>query len=57
MQAEEEKKRVQADKDTALAKQREAETRPATTAFPAPAAPAGICRNRSPNRNPNRSAT
>lgn len=34
MQAEEEKKRVQADKDTALAKQREAETRPATTAFP-----------------------
>ncbi|ENS9970073.1 autotransporter outer membrane beta-barrel domain-containing protein [Neisseria gonorrhoeae] len=33
MQAEEEKKRVQADKDTALAKQREAETRPATTAF------------------------
>ncbi|HGG9742444.1 TPA: adhesion and penetration autotransporter App [Neisseria meningitidis] len=34
MQAEEEKKRVQADKDSALAKQREAETRPATTAFP-----------------------
>ncbi|HHO0310494.1 TPA: adhesion and penetration autotransporter App [Neisseria gonorrhoeae] len=34
MQAEEEKKRVQADKDTALAQQREAETRPATTAFP-----------------------
>lgn len=34
MQAEEEKKRVQADKDTALAKQREAEIRPATTAFP-----------------------
>lgn len=34
MQAEEEKKRVQADKDTALVKQREAETRPATTAFP-----------------------
>ncbi|ENX2616090.1 adhesion and penetration autotransporter App [Neisseria gonorrhoeae] len=34
MQAEEEKKRVQANKDTALAKQREAETRPATTAFP-----------------------
>ncbi|CNR45838.1 adhesion and penetration protein [Neisseria gonorrhoeae] len=34
MQAKEEKKRVQADKDTALAKQREAETRPATTAFP-----------------------
>ncbi|HFC3247139.1 TPA: adhesion and penetration autotransporter App [Neisseria gonorrhoeae] len=34
MQAEEEKKRVQADKDTALAKQREAETQPATTAFP-----------------------
>lgn len=34
MQAEEEKKRGQADKDTALAKQREAETRPATTAFP-----------------------
>ncbi|CKK76635.1 autotransporter App [Neisseria meningitidis] len=59
MQAEEEKKRVQADKDSALAKQREAETRPATTPPPAPAAPAGICRNRSPNRNlnPNRSAT
>lgn len=34
MQAEEEKKRVQADKDSALAKQREAETRSATTAFP-----------------------
>ncbi|HGO8424881.1 TPA: adhesion and penetration autotransporter App [Neisseria meningitidis] len=34
MQAEEEKKRVQADKDSALAKQREAETQPATTAFP-----------------------
>lgn len=33
MQAEEEKKRAQADKDTALAKQREAETRPVTAAF------------------------
>ncbi len=57
MQAEEEKKRVQADKDTALAKQREAETRRLPPPSPAPAAPAGICRNRSPNRNPNRSAT
>lgn len=33
MQAEEEKKQAQADKDTALEKQREAETRPVTTAF------------------------
>lgn len=33
MQAEEEKKRAQADKDTALEKQREAETRPVTAAF------------------------
>lgn len=33
MQAEEEKKRAQTDKDTALEKQREAETRPVTAAF------------------------
>lgn len=33
MQAEEEKKQAQADKDTALEKQREAETRPVTAAF------------------------
>ncbi len=51
MQAEEEKKRVQADKDTALAKQREAETRPATTAFPRARRARRICRNRSPNRS------